>query len=208
MTDTELDDLSGVGPSTAEELADDDYTIEAIADADPDELTDYLAPGIDPEDPISDAVKATEDSESEVTEESESEATDENESEKTESSESEDDGGEELHEVDFELIDEHPDLKYAILRSVLDTELDSRRGSNNNDRHETVTELHDRLVDQFESNGPYQYPFDELTLLYTSLRDEKNKLNQQSGVSRYAGHVKRLSDEVQEVRRENFPDDN
>jgi hypothetical protein len=210
-TDIELDDLTGVGGSTAESLADDGYNVESVANADPDALDDYLAPGVDPEDVIEDAagvIESDDTDESETTTvssdqtEDESEQT-EDESEQTGSAVEED---EVLHEVDFTLIDEHPGLEYAVVRAVLETELDYRRGTGNREKHDAAKTLYHRLVDQFENDGPYQYPFNELTILYTALRDEKNRLNQRSGVSRYAGQVKSLMDDVQDVRRENFPD--
>jgi hypothetical protein len=204
-TDIELDDLTGVGGSTAESLADDGYDVELIADADPEDIDSFLAPGVDPEDVIEDAtntIESDDTTESETTLEDESETT---ESETTpEQTESESD--EELHEVDFSLIDDNPGLEFAVVRAVLEAEINYRRGTGNRDKHESAKNLYYRLVDQFENDGPYKYPFNELTMLYTALRDEKNRLNQRSGVSRYAGQVKALMDDVQKVRRDNFPD--
>jgi hypothetical protein len=205
---TDLSDLTGVGPATAEELESEGYTVADVADADADEIEQYLTPSVDPSETIADAEDATEDTTADTSTATEAveAATDESGTDSEADSETDMDeiGADEILVEFSEPVDD--DLMYAIMRAVLDKELDARR-TNNFDRHETTMELVDKLARQYEADDPtYAYTFEELNVLYTALNDEQRNLAGTTGISTFSGRVKNARDDVQQVRRDNWPD--
>lgn len=188
MTD-ELTDIKGVGPSRAETLVEAGYdSVMVVAEADPDALGEELGASANSEAIITSAQDLVSDEEAGVDE--------------GEETEDEDDYRSVTRPIEVETRDDSLYLVKGLLDEML-----RLHGRNEFDEADEVADLTERVFDEIgQDGGTIRADLDDLSYLYTSIRNIEQEFKQTRGVTDLVGRVKDLRVNIQDARQELWPE--
>lgn len=188
---TEMTEISGVGPSRAEDLHDAGYEdAESVANADPAELDDMFSTlsGEALVDAAQDAVSGDE-----------QDAVDETDTDEDDESADTDDTAK------VETFTFSPgfsaEQEYHLMASLVNEEVDARR-RNNKDR---LTATQDAL-ESVRSGEPYEFTLQQLSIGYRAMNQLEAEYRGTRGLSTFVSNVRDIQQFFQDARSENWPD--
>lgn len=175
---TDLDEISGVGPAYAEELAENGFdSAEDIAQADPDDVDEVLA-SADGQEIVNNALDLTggapDDDEDEI-------------------------------EVEDDQIAFSPGFSETqenhMISALVDEEIKQRKRN-----HGSTAEQIMDIIDEFKSGEPYHVTLDDLSYMYTAASQMESMYRAERGLGgNFAGEIREVKNIVQEQREMNWP---
>jgi len=175
-SETDLTDITGIGPSYAEQLRDNGYgTVEDVANADVDEIDDVIATH-DGEGLVENAKVLLDDSSVEFEDEPE------------------EDVGDERYELD---IDMTPTQRNHFIKGMVNEEIRARRTNKAGDV-ESATSAIETLVE----GPPYTFTEAQLDTAYRALNQIESEYRSLRGIGSFVTEIRNLCDAVQAKRSE------
>lgn len=188
MTETDLTEITGVGPARAEKLKNAGFeTAEDVATADLDEISEPLGSAAHPEDVRASAIEAAGMDEEEVS------------------------GGDVSVERDprsdtRELAIESPEYAFYLVKGLADEQLRLRR-RNEVTKIGPITDLMQRISSQIGDDGlVFRVDLDDLSSLYTAIRNVEDEISGMRGQGEMIGDMRDLRNEIQSLRDDLWPD--
>lgn len=191
MTETDLTEISGIGPSRAESLREAGFEYaEDVATAPLSMLEEPLGPSADPEEIRSNALDATADDDVEETTDEEGGA----------SSDGEDPRG----KTRTLTIDDR-DTAIYLVGGLIDENLRLKM-RNKYDEADEIVGLINRMMDEMsEGGGEIDVDLDDLSVLYTSVRNVEQEFQGTRGITDLVGQMRSARVQIQELRSELWP---
>lgn len=198
---TDLTEIDGVGPASAEKLESDGYeSVADVADADPDALDD-LVPAASGDEIVSNAQdEAALGNESDEAVADEAEAVEDDDVSDTDEpeTESETDDGPEVFTLEPGF---STDQENHLISALIDEEVKSRRRNNSSRLEDTQG-----AIAQIRAGEPYELTLDQLSIAYTATNQLESEYRGTRGLASFVSEVRELSQYFQNARRQNWPD--
>lgn len=189
MTEYDLTDISGVGPARAEKLTNAGFgDVESVASADEEDLDDVLSAGADADEIVANARETLLDDDNDEADEDDSSL-----------------NADPREKTKTLTIDDAQTARY-LYKGLIDDELRLRK-QNKVDEADEVVELGDRLLaDVGSDGGTIEVDLDDLSRLYTAVRNIEQEFQQTRGITHLVGKLRNARTDIQELRSSLWPD--
>lgn len=192
MTMTDLTEIDGVGPSYADDLADNGFeSAEDVAAADPDDL-DGILPTTSGERLVDNAEHAIQ-----PTDNSDDETADTDESDDT--GDDADPAKTTYHEFEPDFTE---DQEHHLMAALINEEVKSRR-RNNADRLDATREA----IATVREGEPYSFTLEQLSIAYTATNQLESEYRGTRGLASFVSEVRAINTFFQSARQEHWPDE-